>query len=150
MKKIMQLEILLMVAAAAFGFASAYYEAPAQQCQTDQTVYVKHISSSTKDSYALTVEISVDGNGKGGHQHSTTGIRKYKPRSTQPTRMTDMLNVKHAVITKREPENIAEKIRRRVADSRLILSVIELKHAHTMFDRKIFTAASVIEDARTA
>ncbi len=136
MKKIMQLEILLLFAAAAFGFASTYYEAPAQKVQTAQTNITALNSTTGTSSQNFT-----EGYGSGSQRHGTTiHVRKYKPRSTQPTRVTDGLTVRTESSREHTPEfSDRRTMRLLIVKSGLIVPVTDLKHLHSINDRKIFS-----------
>ncbi len=77
-------------------------------------------------------------------------VRKYKPRSTQPICLTDILIVKDGMPKIQESKSVARTSMRRITVSRLIVPVTDLKHAHTLNEQKIFVIFNQYRNIFTA
>ncbi|MFZ4621817.1 MAG: hypothetical protein ACOYNS_14745 [Bacteroidota bacterium] len=72
-------------------------------------------------------------------------VRKYKPRSTQPTRVTDGLVVRTESSREHAPKFSGGRTMRM-----LIVPVADLKHLHSINDRKIFNSFNQYRNFFTA
>ena len=144
MKHIMRFGLLLIAVSA---FVSAHHFAFAQKVQTAQSNIAALNSTTGTSSQNFT-----EAYGSGSQRHGTTiHVRKYKPRSTQPTRITDGLTMRTESSREHTPEfSDRRTMRLLIVKSGLIVPVTDLKHLHSMNDRKIFSSFNQYKNIFTA
>jgi hypothetical protein len=135
MKQIVRFGLLLMLFSA---FTAAAYAHPIPIAQKDQTAHLR--SRSHTDHTDASVQIFTEGSGT-AHRHSGTTIhvRKYKPRSTQRTRMNDASIERTSSNVMEGTKSSARMMTKRNAVSRLIVPEADLKQIHTINEQKILS-----------